>query len=243
MLSRQTVPPPETVRLLADGEIRDCQLAPQGSNYTFLATVLGGAQRHRVVYKPCKGEAPLWDFPDGTLYLREYAFYLLSEALNWGLVPYTIVRDGPHGVGSVQLFVESDPRANYFTLRESHREGVLQICALDVLANNADRKASHCLLGLDGRVWAIDHGITFHSDPKLRTVIWDFAGDPVPQQIMRDLESLLEEFDSPGGLRKQLGPLLNPEEVNALQRRALALLRRPLFPFPGPRRSVPWPWM
>ena len=235
---------PELKELLARGKMSGCRLAPTGSNYTFFAAVGIGAQGQcQVVYKPQRGEAPLWDFSSGTLYLREYAAYLLSETLGWGFVPPTVIRDGMHGVGSVQLYVDSDPSADYFTLRQSYREELLRICAFDVISNNADRKASHCLLGTDGRIWAIDHGLTFHSEPKLRTVIWEFAGDPVPAPILKELEHLMEEFPVPGGLAEQLGPLLSGAEVEALCQRVQALLERGVFPLPGPRRSVPWPWV
>ena len=230
--------------LLALGDMRDCRLAPTGSNYAYYATLVDGTQQEcRVVYKPQRGEAPLWDFPDGTLYLREYAAYLLSEAMGWGFVPPTVTRDGVHGIGSVQIYVEADPRANYFTLRDSYQDEMLRLCAFDVISNNADRKASHCLLDTGGRIWAIDHGITFHSEPKLRTVIWDFAGDPVPQWILEDMRRLLDGFEEPGGLSKQLAPLLRDDEVEAFRRRVASLLERQRFPVPGSRRAVPWPWL
>lgn len=232
----------ELMDLLAQGSMADYHMAPTGSNYTFYATVSDSVQgQRRVVYKPQSGEAPLWDFPTGTLYLREYAAYLLNEALGWGFVPPTVIREGVHGIGSVQLFVELDPAANYFTLRDAHREQMLQLCAFDVIANNADRKASHCLLGRDECIWAIDHGITFHDQPKLRTVIWDFAGDRVPEPVLKDLSHLMERFPEPGGLGEQLAPLLTAYEMDAFCRRVEALLQSGRFPFPGPRRSVPWP--
>ena len=237
-------PPPsqELWDLLAHGEMGECHLAPVGSNYTFSTTLSDGAAQHcQVIYKPRRGEAPLWDFPDGTLYLREHAAYLLSEALGWGFVPPTLIREGEYGIGSVQLFIESDLRANYFTLRETHLQECLRTCAFDLIANNADRKASHCLLGTDGRLWTIDHGITFHSEPKLRTVIWDFVGDPIPEWILKDIRPLLDRFDLPGGLREQLTAPLMPEEVEALHHRVEALLENPVFPAPGLHRAVPWP--
>ncbi|MFC1935278.1 SCO1664 family protein [Chloroflexota bacterium] len=230
--------------LLAHGQMGECWLAPVGSNYTFYAILSSGADRQcQVVYKPQRGEAPLWDFPDGTLYLREYAAYILSEALGWGFVAPTVVRRGIHGIGSVQLYIESDPRGNYFNLHDGYRDEMLRVCTFDIIANNADRKASHCLLGIDGHIWAIDHGVTFHSQPKLRTVIWDFAGDPVPQWILKDLDSLLERFEESGGLRERLVSVLRLEEVAALRRRVETLLQHPVFPLPGLRRAVPWPWI
>ena len=151
----------------------------------------GDADPVCAVYKPARGERSLWDFPDG-LYRREVAAYELSEALGWGLVPPTVVRDdGPFGPGSLQLFVEADYEQHYFTLLDDggHDEDVLRaICAFDIVANNADRKSGHVLRGPDGRLWAIDHGLCFHRQPKLRTVIWDFADEAVPgEPILADL--------------------------------------------------------
>lgn len=242
MSANETTPPAEVARLLAHGTMQDYRLAPQGSNFTYFAAIKdGGGKEVRVVYKPCRGEAPLWDFPDGTLYLREYLAYRLSEALGWGLVPYTIIRDGEQGIGSVQLFVDSDLEANYFTMRESHRERIQQLCAYDIIANNADRKASHCLLGTDGRVWGIDHGIAFHWESKLRTVIWDFAGQPIPDWMMKDVGNLAERLESAGGFREEMAGLLSRQEAGAFCSRVEDLLQRPVFPYPVSRRSVPWP--
>ena len=222
----------------------DCQLTPFGSNYTFFSTLMDGSSREcRVVYKPCRGEAPLWDFPDSTLYLREYAAYLVSDALGWRFVPPTVIREGVYGIGSVQLYVDSDPNANYFTLRDTYRQECLRICAFDVIINNADRKAGHCMLGSDGHIWTIDHGLTFHVQPKLRTVIWDFVGEPVPEWIIKDMQELSKRFEDSGGLRQRLASILAPEEVETLQSRVEALLKRPVFPPPGLRRAVPWPWL
>ena len=230
--------------LLAQGEMGECRLVPQGSNYTFLTALTNGDQQEcQVIYKPQRGEAPLWDFPDGTLYLREYATYLVSEALGWGFVPPTVIRDGKFGIGSVQIFVEADTSANYFTLFEAYRDEMLRVCALDVVINNADRKASHCLLGDDGRIWCIDHGVTFHDQHKLRTVIWDFAGEPVPELILKDLDGLLLGFDEADGIGGCLTPLLSRLEVDAVRRRVDGLLESRTFPLPGSERSVPWPWL
>lgn len=234
----------ETLAILARGEMGDCHLMPDGSNYTFFTTITGGSShQYRVVYKPRMGEAPLWDFPDGTLYIREYAAYVLSEALGWRFVPPTVIREGVYGIGSVQMFVESDFQANYFTLREAYLKECLRICTFDVIANNADRKASHCILDTEGCVWAIDHGITFHSETKLRTVIWDFMGDPVPEWIVMDLRRLQGQFDAPGGLGERLSTLMDPREVQACRQRLDDLLEHPVFPAPGPQRAVPWPWI
>ena len=136
------------------------------------------------MYKPQRGERPLWDFPRG-LDRREVAAYRLSETLGFGLVPPTLAREGPYGPGSIQLFVDAEFEEHYFTLRErpEHRAALARLCAFDLVANNADRKSGHCLLGRDGRLYAIDNGLCFHVEPKLRTVVWDFSGEPIPGEI------------------------------------------------------------
>lgn len=236
--------PPEFWDLLNHGEMVECHLTPTGSNYTFYAILLNEMQqRCPVVYKPQGGETQLWDFPEGTLYLREHAAYILSQELGWGIIPPTTIREGVYGIGSVQLYIMADPRLNYFTFGETYRDDLLKICVFDVIANNADRKASHCLLDAKGSIWAIDHGITFHSETKLRTVIWDFAGQEVPERIMADMENLLGNFDEPGRLHEKLTTLLPYEEIQALRNRMEGLLESPFFPFPSSPRSVPWPWI
>ena len=222
----------------------ECRLMSQGSNYVFLTVLTNGAKQDcQAIYKPQRGEAPLWDLPDGTLYLREYATYLVSEALGWGFVPPTVIRDGEFGIGSVQVFVESDTAAHYFTLLEAHRDEMLRVCAFDGIINNADRKARHCMLGDDGRIWCIDHGVTFHDQHKLRTVIWDFAGEQVPEVILKDLGGLRQGFDGADGIGERLTLLLSRSEVDAVRQRVDGLLESRTFPLPGPERSVPWPWL
>ena len=163
---------------------------PWSSNLTFLVSVDAGSDDPLgAVYKPARGERSLWDFPD-RLYRREVAAFALSEALGWGLVPPTVVReDGPFGEGSLQLFVDADYSQHYFTLFDEggHEEALRTMCAFDVVANNADRKSGHVLRGPDDRLWAIDHGLCFHRQPKLRTVIWDFAEEPVADDLLEDL--------------------------------------------------------
>jgi uncharacterized repeat protein (TIGR03843 family) len=232
----------DVIRLLTDAEVLSIELTPAGSNYTFYAALEGGeAGRWLGVYKPQKGETPLRDFPDGTLYRREYASYLVSETLGWGFVPPTVVRNGPHGVGTMQLFVSSVREANYFTLRDERTADLQRMALFDALANNADRKASHCLLGLHGEIWGIDHGLTFHHVPKLRTVIWDYQGDPIPAHLLADLERLCGELGSGTGVAAALSDLLHPVELEALARRIEELLTHRVYPPPGPWRSVPWP--
>jgi uncharacterized repeat protein (TIGR03843 family) len=193
----------------------------------------------RAVYKPRQGEQSLWDFPDG-LYRREVAAHLLSETLGWGLVPPTVVReDAPFGPGSLQLFIESDYEQHYFTLvEEGDRDDELKVfCAFDIVANNADRKSGHVLYGSDGRLWGIDHGLCFHVHHKLRTVVWEFAEEEVPDRIIADLERLVAD-----GLPDEIHALLSESEVEALLQRAAHLAAVGRFPEPvGDRPPYPWP--
>jgi uncharacterized repeat protein (TIGR03843 family) len=211
---------------------------PWSSNATFLVEVTHEGSSMPAVYKPGRGEQPLWDFPGG-LYVREAAAYLLSEALGWGIVPETLVRqDAPLGPGSLQRFVAADFSEHYFTLLEhpEHHDALKAIATFDLLANNADRKAGHCLLGEDGGIWAIDNGLAFHAEPHLRTVIWDFAGQPVPAHLLADVARV-----GVAGV-EGLSDLLRPGEVTALARRAATIARVGVFPNPGPsRRAYPWP--
>ena len=212
---------------------------PWSSNLTYLVSLdAAGDDPLDAVYKPAGGERSLWDFPDG-LYRREVAAYALSEALGWGIVPPTVNReDGPLGEGSLQLFVEADYEQHYFTLfDQGGYEPVLQaMCAFDVVANNADRKSGHVLKGSDGRLWGIDHGLCFHKQPKLRTVIWDFAGDRVPDDLLADLAGLVSE------LPDDVARLLSGAERAALEHRARHLLDSGVFPEPvGDRPPYPWP--
>jgi Phosphatidylinositol 3- and 4-kinase len=232
--------PADRLDLLAEGELRVAGLLPRASNYTFLAQVVADGTSIPVVYKPREGEMPLWDFPSGTLCLREVAAYGMASELGWPNVPPTILRDGPHGPGAVQAFVDHDPREHYFTLRGRYAEEFRAVAAFDVLAGNGDRKSGHCLLAPDGRVWVVDHGLCFNEHPALRTVIWDFAGEPVPVALLKDVRRLLEGLRS-GALRHDLLDLLSLEEVDATAERAAALLRSGVFPDPGPGRSHPWP--
>lgn len=211
------------------------------SNSTFLAQVSDGDRSELAVYKPRDGEAPLWDFPAGSLCRREVAAFVLAEALGWPAVPPTVLRDGPLGPGAVQLFVHSDPDEHYFTLREERMEDFVPVVAFDVVANNADRKGGHCLLGSDGALWCIDHGVCFAVEPKLRTVIWDFAGRPVPDHLADDLSRVAGELRAAGPLRGAMGDLLSAAEVDATAARADLLVRTGRFPHPSGRRPYPWP--
>jgi uncharacterized repeat protein (TIGR03843 family) len=209
---------------------------PWSSNATFLVSVCLGGEASDAIYKPGRGERPLWDFPGG-LYRREIAAWRLSESLGWRIVPETVLRpDGPLGEGSLQRFVDADFSEHYFTLLE--QEDLLpqlrRMAVFDLLANNADRKGGHCLLTSNRHVWGIDHGVCFHDEPKLRTVIWDFAGEPIAADVRADVARLLT--DPP-----PLDDLLHPREVAALLRRAEVVARLPRFPDPGSDRPYPWP--
>ncbi len=227
--------PADGLSILAAGAVMIRGRLPASSNATFLVEVVRDGTGVLAVYKPARGERPLWDFPGG-LYRREVAAYELSRALGWDLVPPTLAREGPLGEGSLQLFVHADFGQHYLTLRREprHRDRLRRLCLFDLVANNADRKSGHCLLGPDGRVWAIDNALTFHAEPKLRTVIWDFAGEPIPGALLADLGRL--EQGVPGAVARWL----EPAERERLRERARALLRAARFPDDAEGR-YPWP--
>lgn len=227
---------PDPLTLLGAGEIEVKGRLPWSSNGTFLVELCLDGSTGMAVYKPLRRERPLWDYPVG-LYRREVAAWIVSEALGWGLVPETVAREGPFGPGSLQRFVEADFAEHYFSLleRPEHHESLKAICTFDLLINNGDRKSGHCLLEADGRLWAIDHGLCLAADNRLRTVIWDFAGEPVPDDRMEAV-ARLAVAPPPG-----LAGLVDPEEVEALAARAAALVRHPVFPQPRSGRSYPWP--
>ncbi|MGH2619464.1 MAG: SCO1664 family protein [Anaerolineales bacterium] len=227
---------------LSTGEIGVSGQFVWGSNRTFLVDVSSTLCRLQAIYKPAEGEQPLWDFPAKSLAPREVAAYLVSEALGWELVPPTVLRsDGPGGGGSLQLYLPADPERHYFAFEPAERQRLRPAAVLDVLINNADRKAGHVLLSPEGHVWLIDHGVCFHEDYKLRTVIWDFAGEPIPAPLLADIERLRSELDENGRFQNQLAPLLSPAEIRALRDRSDLLLAERTFPHPGPGRPFPWP--
>jgi hypothetical protein len=228
--------------LMEQGNLEMEGLVPWGSNYTFLVQVRHGEDQINAIYKPSRGERPLWDFAHGSLGQRERAAFLISESLGWHLVPPTILRDGPHGWGSVQYFIPHDPEQHYLTLKDQFVVQVQRIAIFDVLINNADRKSGHVLLGDDGRLWAIDHGVSFHADYKLRSVIWDFAGDPISGDDVADLVTFREWLRQSGDMaRRELDRLISKSEVKALERRLERLIDEGVFPQPGPGRPYPWP--
>lgn len=223
--------------VLDEGDLEVLGRMPWSSNATFLVEACRDGETRKAIYKPRKGERPLWDFPLG-LYVREAAAYLLGDALGWSVIPYTIVRDGPLGVGSVQAFVDADFEQHYFTLApdDTHRADLERICVFDLIANNTDRKSGHCLLGRDGHVYGIDNGLAFHAEPKLRTVLWDYAGDPIPEPILTDVDRFLTTGPPPA-----LADLLDPFERDALLTRARAVVREATFPVDHTGRRYPWP--
>jgi len=232
---------PRVPQVLAAGDLEVLGLLPNASNGTFLARAKLDDEEELAVYKPRRGEAPLWDFPDGTLCAREVAAYVVARTLGWPDVPATLLRDGPHGVGSVQRFVRFDPEEHYFTLAGRFPDEFGRIAVFDLVVNNADRKAGHCLLGEDGRIHVVDHGVCFSSEPKLRTVIWDLAGDPIPDPLREDLHRLGHEVRT-SALRAELAELLDDEELDALAERAEATAVLERLPDPDPdRRPFPWP--
>ena len=228
--------------VLIHGKMTVRELLPWSSNYTFLTSLCRDDIEIDAVYKPSRGERPLWDFPTGTLANREVAAYLVSQALGWPIVPPTVLRDGPHGAGMVQFYVDADPNEHYFTFGAQFPEALKLIAAFDALVNNADRKAGHCLRDSQDHIWAIDHGICFHVEPKLRTVIWEFAGQPLPPNLLRDLRAFRERLGTRSDrTTKALNKLLDRDEMDALRARADHLVAQSRFPNPGRERHIPWP--
>jgi hypothetical protein len=212
-----------------------------GSNYTFLVTIQHEGHEYRAVYKPTRGEQPLWDFPQASLARREVAAYLVSEAIGFGLVPFTILRDGPYGPGSLQQFIEYNPNYHYFNFKPADRQRLHPVVLFDLLINNADRKGSHVFFQKRTRhLFGIDHGLCFHADDKLRTVLWDFAGETIPPDLLSALGTFRSALDL--NLPADLAPYLSRDEIAALRLRSDALLATPVFPLPSQdRRSFPYP--
>ena len=225
---------PSAWDIIRNGEIVACQLTPAGSNYTFLSQIQLGDATSLAIYKPRDGESPLWDFPRGTLYKREYAAYLLSQVLGWDFIPFTIIREGPYGIGSVQQFIEHDPKQNYYTLTEANASQLKVIACFDLVANSTDRKPNHLILDSSGKLWSIDHGLTFHCNTKIRTVIWDFGGEKIPETLLQRLSKLTEELENPQGCLAELVQVLPPEEMEALGQRVQWVLGEGIYPgLPG----------
>lgn len=229
----------EERELLAGGEIELLGRMPWSSNATFLVKLEHAGVESLAIYKPRKGERPLWDFPRGTLCHREVAAHLVSDALGWEIVPRTILRDGPAGEGMVQRFVDHDPEEHFFTLREQFGDVFRRFALFDVVINNADRKSGHCLRDRSDHVWGIDHGVSFHAAVKLRTVIWDYEGEPIGAGDLEALQRLGARLDA--DLGRVLTQLLSGPERQALQDRLEWLLSQRVFPQPLTEYPYPWP--
>ncbi len=232
----------DPVEHLLRGDIEVEGRMPYSSNATFLVHVVLDGRAHPAIYKPVRGERPLWDFEPG-LHRREVAAYLLSAAMGVGVVPPTVLRDGPLGEGSVQWFVTGDHSEHYFTIFESHPEThdrLRDIAVLDILANNTDRKSGHCLFvpardGSPAEVWAIDNGLCFAPEFKLRTVIWEFGGEPLPERLIEAADRLCRRVPL------DVAALLNDAEVAAIQGRAAWCVKERRFPTDDSGRRYPWP--
>jgi hypothetical protein len=225
--------------LLEGGELELLGRMPWSSNATFLVKLERHGAGTLAIYKPRQGERPLWDFPRGTLCQREVAAHLVSDALGWEIVPLTILRDGPAGVGMVQRFVEHDPEEHFFTLRDRFADVFRRFALFDVVINNADRKSGHCLRDPDDHVWGIDHGVSFHPAIKLRTVVWDYEGEEIGPAHLEGLERLGARLA--GDLGEALDGLLSGAERAALEDRLGWLCTQREFPAPLTEYPYPWP--
>ena len=230
----------ETFALLQKGTVLREQML-YSHNCTYVVELGdGGTRCCLAIYKPRDGEAPLWDFPHDTLYRREYLAYVVSEALGWGLVPTTLVRDGPYGIGTMQRFIYAQQGMHYFNLLPAHRAEMTRIAVFDCLVNNTDRKGGHCLVDADDRIWAIDHGLTFSAGPKLRTVMWDLAEEPVPAELRKQVLALVGDRE----LQAVLAEHLDRQEANAFYRRIDLIAKSEYIPIRAlsdPYKPTPWP--
>ncbi|MFF0752179.1 SCO1664 family protein [Streptomyces sp. NPDC004267] len=259
---------PGTIELLASGELTVRGQVREASNAVLYCSVAHAGVEAACVYKPVAGERPLWDFPDGTLAQREVAAYELSEATGWGLVPPTVLRDGPYGEGMVQLWVEADPAVELLALVEDEEAGagwkavghaqvaedrtallvhadtpqLRRLAVLDTVINNGDRKGGHLLPASGGRLYGIDHGVSFHVDDKLRTLLWGWAGEELTEEAAAVLAALDERLAPGTPLAQRLDALLTPAEVDALRGRVAGLRRTGRHPVPsGQWPALPWP--
>ena len=225
------------LELLTAGEIEVEGRMPYSSNATFLVTLRTDDAEGKAIYKPLRGERPLWDFPSG-LFRREIAAYRLSESMGLNVVPPTIERDGPFGTGSLQWFVDADFAEHYFTLFEARPElhdQFRRIAAFDVVANNTDRKSGHCLIDADDHIWAIDNGLCFSADFKLRTVIWEFGGEAIPDDLLAEVRRVAEHPPL------DVASLLDSDEVDSMIERASLLAESGVFPVDSTGHRYPWP--
>ena len=244
---------------LSQWTISGIGLHPGGSNYVFVVRLIDPEAAQELqsspvedegssiyaIYKPQSGERPLRDFAGGTLHLREKAAYLVSRELGWPRIPPTVIRAGPHGEGSVQLFIDAEKSQanseNYFSLREKRLEDFADIAMFDILVHNADRKGGSCILSPDGCLWAIDHGLTFNYTARRRTVMFEFNGSEYPQKLLQDIESLIAALEIRSGLYMELAELLTPMEILGLLDRGKEMLHNGRYPDLDPEINVPWP--
>ena len=234
VLASEAIPDPVAFLVQAEPELEGRM--PWSSNATFLVTMRIDEVEQQAIYKPVRGERPLWDFEPG-LHKRERAAYLLSEHLGIGVVPPTVIRDGPLGEGSYQWFVDADHSQHYFTIFEQYErlhDQCRHIAVLDILANNTDRKSGHCLLAHD-RVWAIDNGLCFSSPYKLRTVIWEFGGEQIATELLDLVAPLVERIPV------DIAALLDDDEIMAMQHRATKLVTERVLPDDEHGHRYPWP--
>lgn len=258
--------PHSLLSVLRDGELALDGRLVESSNNAMVGTVIGGATAIRCVYKPIRGERPLWDFPGGQLAYREVAAFLVAQAAGWHVPPPTVLRDGPFGPGMVQQWIDGadpdrvasvfapgelpagwlpvlhaeDQDGSPLVVAHADRPDLACVAIFDIVANNADRKASHLLPTTDGELYGVDHGLTFHTEPKLRTILWGWAGQPIPPALVADLRALADRLG--GALAEELSPYLSIGEINALRGRVDALVARPVFPLPSSGRpAIPWP--
>ena len=225
------------LHVLTCGEIDIEGRMPWSSNATFLVNIVCGDDHAQGIYKPMRGERPLWDFEPG-LHRREVAAYRLSEALGLDLVPPTVLRDGPYGEGSVQWFVDVDHRQHYFTIHEERpdlHDTLRTVAVFDLLANNTDRKSGHVLIDAGDHIWGIDHGLCFAADFKLRTVVWEFGGEPIDSALLDAIQPIAR------AVPLEIATLLSDDEAAALQERAQWVRANPVFPVDQSGRRYPWP--
>lgn len=228
--------------LLCNGEIEMVGQVTWSSNYTFLVQLKGPQGEIPAIYKPAQGERPLWDFPQGSLAARETAAFHTSHLLGWDFVPPTVLReDGPAGPGSMQLFVDVYHERHYFNMDAQQKEKLQPVVLFDILINNADRKGGHVLIDEQDKIWLIDHGVCFHRDYKLRTVIWDFIDKPIPDDMLNDLQTFIDALLAGSEATAVLNSLLSEQEIQAMIKRGRELLDQRTFPEPGPGRPYPWP--
>ncbi|MDQ3733204.1 MAG: SCO1664 family protein [Actinomycetota bacterium] len=230
----------QALGLLRTGTIEITGRLVDASNVTLLAEISTDDEIAECVYKPIAGERPLWDFPDGTLAGREVATYLVSAATGWQVVPPTVLREGPFGSGMVQLWMDGDPTVDLLELARSDRPALRRMAVLDVVVNNADRKGGHLIPMPNGHVYGVDHGICFSTQPKLRTLLWRWAGRPLPEEAVEVLERLSTELS--GELGAALEEHLTGSEVKQTRRRVATLLHTGVHPEPsGEWPALPWP--